>query len=58
MFLHWDTAVSNDLHEVYGIDSYAIPLADRPWWWWRSRLYGLLDRPDSRITKHLTKGTA
>lgn len=53
MFQNWDTAACVDLHQVYGIDTYELPLADRPWWWWRARLIGLLYVPTSRIALYL-----
>ena len=53
MFQNWDAAACVDLHQVYGIDTYDLPLADRPWWWWRARLIGLLYVPTSRIALYL-----
>jgi hypothetical protein len=55
VFQHWDTATCVDLHDTYGIDLFELPLADRPWWWWRARILGLLRVPTSRILHHLTK---
>lgn len=40
-----------DLHEVYGAD-WSDPSLERPWPWWRDRIFGLLGT-DSRLFRRL-----
>jgi hypothetical protein len=56
VFRTWDDVTAVDLHETYGIDQLDPTLPERPWWWLRRRIFGLLDR-DSRLTRTIQKET-
>ncbi|MFD6416009.1 hypothetical protein [Streptomyces sp. NPDC060194] len=43
--------IETDLHEVYGIDVGTGILRDRPWRWFKARVYGLLVT-ESRLARH------
>lgn len=47
----WDTDTGNDLHQHYGIDLLDGAVLRRPWWWLRSRILGLLDIHDARLSR-------
>jgi hypothetical protein len=49
----WDSVTANDLHQFFGIDVGDESTLDRPWWWLRSRIEGILDVPESRLIRRL-----
>lgn len=53
VFTRWDDVVSLDLHERFHLDTESASFGDRPWWWARARILGLLDF-DTRLRRVLT----
>lgn len=39
------------MHQFFGIDLLDEAVLSRPWWWLRNRIFGLLDIPESRLTR-------
>jgi hypothetical protein len=39
----WDQAAALDLRQTFGIDVFDPATHDRPWWWLRMHIMGLLD---------------
>lgn len=44
---------SNDLAQFFGIDVALESTLDRPWWWLKGRIEGILDVPESRLIRRL-----
>lgn len=51
----WDSVTAVDLHQHYGIDVLDPGVPERPWWWLRDRIMGLLDIPTSRLALTILK---
>jgi len=54
LVMHWRLVIA-DLADFFGIDLYDPAVRSRPWMGVRTMIFALLEQPDSRLRKALTR---